>query len=72
MLKHAVDERGAFQRAAADAAADEAAGSKRQPGKVALRQREVFEEYKLDIGLLFGGLRKKRHEIGARGVLRLW
>ena len=36
----AVDERGALQRNAADAAAGKAAVSKRQPGEVALRQRE--------------------------------
>ncbi|MPN28320.1 hypothetical protein SDC9_175761 [bioreactor metagenome] len=72
MLKHAVDECGALQRAAADAAADEAAGSKRQPGKVALRQREVFKQDEFDVGFLFGGLREQRREIGARGVLRLW
>ena len=46
--------------------------SKRQPGEVALRQREVFKQDEFNVGFLFGGLRKQRREIGARGVLQLW
>ena len=40
--------------------------------EVALRQREVFKQDEFNVGFLFGGLRKQRREIGARGVLQLW
>ena len=47
-----------FQRNAADAAAGKAAVSKRQPGEVALRQREVFKQDEFNVGFLFGGSEK--------------
>ena len=59
-----------FQRNAADAAAGKAAVSKRQPGEVALRQREVFKQDEFNVG--FSASEKQRREIGARGVLQLW
>ena len=36
------------------------------------RQREVFKQDEFNVGFLFGGLRKQRREISARGVLQLW
>ena len=50
-----------------------AAVSKRQPGEVALRQREVFKQDEFNVGFLFGGLRKQRARDRRKGeVLQLW